>query len=104
MLWENINSILTRKKCSKWLETQCIWVFGCANSNDTGFEAVHSDVSELWAICMHYCGNCSSLDYFQNILQHTQNTTPKENSQKMFHNISSLIVLFSYGKVKGIFA
>ena len=24
------------------------------------FEAVHSDVSELWAICMHYLGNCSS--------------------------------------------
>ena len=32
----------------------------------------------------------------------TQNTTPEENSQKMFH-ISSLIVLFSYGKVKDIF-
>ena len=32
----------------------------------------------------------------------TQNTTPEENSQKMFH-ISSLIVLFSYGKVKDFF-
>ena len=29
----------------------------------------------------------------------TQNTTPEENSQKLFH-ISSPIVLFSYGKVK----
>ena len=32
----------------------------------------------------------------------TQNTTPEKNSQKMFH-ISSLIVIFSYGKVKDIF-
>ena len=61
---EKINSILTRKKCSKWLKTPHIKVFGCANSNGTGFEAVHSDVSQLWAICMHY-------------------TTPEENSQKI---------------------
>ena len=33
----------------------------------------------------------------------TQKTTPEENSHKMFH-ISSLIVLFSYGKVKDIFS
>ena len=32
----------------------------------------------------------------------TQNTIPEENSQKMFH-ISSPIVLFSYGKVKDFF-
>ena len=32
----------------------------------------------------------------------TQKTTPEENSHKMFH-ISSLIVLFSDGKVKDIF-
>ena len=32
----------------------------------------------------------------------TQNTTPEENSCKMFH-ISSPIVLFSYGKVKDMF-
>ena len=32
----------------------------------------------------------------------TQNTTPEENIQKMFH-ISSLIALFSYGKVKDVF-
>ena len=25
-----------------------------------GFEAVNSDVSELWAISIHYLGNCSS--------------------------------------------
>ena len=31
----------------------------------------------------------------------TQNNTPEEKGQKMFH-ISSLIVLFSYGKVKDI--
>ena len=32
----------------------------------------------------------------------TQKTTPEENSCKMLH-ISSLIVLFSYGKVKDVF-
>ena len=32
----------------------------------------------------------------------TQNTTPEENSHKMFH-ISSPIVLFSYEKVKDVF-
>ena len=32
----------------------------------------------------------------------TQNTTPEENSLKMFH-ISSLIVIFFYGKVKDSF-
>ena len=32
----------------------------------------------------------------------TLNTTPEDNSQKMFH-ISSLIALFSFGKVKDIF-
>ena len=32
----------------------------------------------------------------------TQNTIPEENSQKMFH-ISSPIILFSYGKFKDIF-
>ena len=57
---EKINSVLTRKKCSKWLDTPHIQVFGYVNSNGTGFEAVHSDVSELWAICMHYLQNCSS--------------------------------------------
>ena len=31
----------------------------------------------------------------------TQNNTPEENSQKMFH-ISSPFVLFSYGKVKDL--
>ena len=64
-----INSILIRKKCSKWLDISDIYVFGCANSNGTSFEAVHSDVSMLWAKCMHYLGNCQSKDYFLNILQ-----------------------------------
>ena len=67
--------------------------FGCADSNGTGFEAVHSDVSELLATCMHYLGNYSSWGYFWNIFQHYTKTTPEENSHKMFH-ISSPIVLF----------
>ena len=58
--YRKINSVLIRKKCSKWLDTPDMWVFGCANSNGTGFEAAYSDVSELWAICRHYLGNCSS--------------------------------------------
>ena len=67
---EKINYILTRKKSSKWPDTPCIQVFGCANSSGTGFGAVHLDVSELRAIFVHYLGNCSSQDYFWNILQH----------------------------------
>ena len=57
---EKINSILTRIKCSKWLDAPCIQVFGHANSNGTGLETVLSDVSKLWAICMHDHGNCFS--------------------------------------------
>ena len=34
--------------------------FGHVNSNDKGFETIHSDVSQLWPICIHYLGNCSS--------------------------------------------
>ena len=56
---EKINSILTRNKCSKWLETPCKEVSGLADSNGTRLEAVHSDVSELWTICLHYLGKCS---------------------------------------------
>ena len=95
---------MTRKKGSKWLDTPCIQIFLCADSNGTGFEAVHSDVSELWAIFMHYIilqtvHHRSTFRIFCNI---TQKTAPNENSCKMFH-ISSAIVLLSYGKVKDIF-
>ena len=57
---EKINSILTRKKYSKWLDSLCSRVFGHATLYGTGFEDVHSHVSELWAICTHYLGNYSS--------------------------------------------
>ena len=57
---EKSNSILTRKKCSKSLDTPHILVFESADPNGTGFEAVHSDISQLWAICVHYLGNYSS--------------------------------------------
>ena len=40
-------------------------------------------------------------DYFQNIWNITQKTTPEENIH-MFH-ISSAIVHFCYGKVKDVF-
>ena len=48
-----INSVLTRRKCLTWLDSPHIPVFRHANSNGTGFEAVHSHVSKLWAVCMH---------------------------------------------------
>ena len=67
---EKIYSVFTRRKCLKWLDTPQIKVFGHANSNGTGFEVVYSDVSELWAVCMHYLGNCSTQHYFWDILQH----------------------------------
>ena len=64
MLWKKINSILTGKKCSKWLDTQGMEVFRHADSNGTGFEAIYLEVSVLWVVCMHYLGNSSSKDYF----------------------------------------
>ena len=57
---EKIDSVLTRKKCSKSIDTLCLLVSGHGHSSGTGFEAIHSYVSELWAICMHYLGYCSS--------------------------------------------
>ena len=41
-----------------------------------------------------------SFGIFSNI---TQSTTSEENSQRMFHISSPIIVLFSYGKVMEIF-
>ena len=67
----------------------------------TDFEAIHSDISELWAICMHYLGTAQQKTSFGIFCKITQNTTPEENSQKML-NISSPIVLFSYREVKDI--
>ena len=90
---EKTKSILTRKKCSKWLDTPHMQVFGCANSNATGSETLYSDVSELWAICMHYLKTAHHRTTFGIFCNFTQNTTPEENSCKMFH-ISSPIVLF----------
>ena len=39
---EKVNSILTRKKCSKWLDTSCIYIFGCANSVHNDADDVHN--------------------------------------------------------------
>ena len=78
-------------------------VFGHANSNGTGFEAVHSDGSKLWAI--YICIILETAHHrtmFGIFCSFTQKTTPQENSHKMFH-ISSPIVLFSYWKVKEVF-
>ena len=77
-------------------------VFGCADSNGTGFETVHSEVSELGALCMHILETAHHRTTFGIFCNITQNTTNEENVQKMFH-ISSTIVLFSNGKVKDVF-
>ena len=78
-------------------------VFGCANSNSTGFEVVYSDVSEFWAICMHYLEKLIIigllLEYFAALLKILH---LKKLATKIFQ-ISLPIVLFSYGKVKEIF-
>ena len=101
---EKINSVLTRKKCSKWLDTphprhkfldmlilmaQALRLY------------IQTFLSYGLYICiiLETAHNRTTLGIFCNI---TQKTTPEENSHKMFH-ISSLIVLFSYQKVKDIF-
>ena len=91
---------MTRKKCSKWLDAYCTLLFGCADSNGMGFETVHSDVSMLWAICMHYLKTDHHRTTFRIFCNITQNTTPEENSCKMFH-ISSPIVPFFLWKGQG---
>ena len=96
---EKINSVLTRKKCWKWLDTPHISIFGHANSNGTGFVAVHSDVSEygLYAcIILETAHHRTTFEYFATLLKGLH----LKNSCKMFY-ISS-IVLFSYEKVKDI--
>ena len=47
-----------RNKFPKGLILHTCRFFGCADSNGTGFEPVHSNVSELWTISMHSLGNC----------------------------------------------
>ena len=65
------------------------------------FETVHSDGTELWAICMQYLETAHLRTTFRIFCNFTQKTLPEENSCKMFH-ISSPIVLFSYGKVNDV--
>ena len=98
---EKINSILTRKKCSKWLKTPCILIFGCSDSNGTGFEAVHSDVFSYGLYVCIILETASHRTTFRIFCNITQNTTPEENSCKMFQ-ISSLIVLFLMGRSRMI--
>ena len=59
---ENINSVLTRKKCSKWLDTPCIWIFWtCWFQWHRFWDCIFR------AICIHYLGNCSDFQaYFGN--------------------------------------
>ena len=91
MLWK-INSVLTRKKCSKWLDTPGIQVL------DVPFPMVqvlrlYIQMFLSYGLCVYIiletAHHRTSFGIFCNI---TQKTTPEENSCKMFH-ISSPIEL-----------
>ena len=72
-------------------------VFGHADYNGTGFEAVHSGL--YVCIILVTAHHKTTLVTFCNI---TQKTTPEENTHKMFH-ISLLIVLFFLWEGQGHF-
>ena len=102
MLWKKVNSVLTKKKCSEWLDTLHMKVFGCADYNGTGFGAIHSDGLRYGlhvCIILEAAHHRTTFRIFCNV---TQKTTLKENSHKMFH-ISSLIVLFFLWEGQGCF-
>ena len=99
---EKINSILNRKKYSKWFDTPCIWVFGLPIPMAQVLRLyiqIFLSYGLYVCIILEIAHHRTTFRIFCNI---TQNTTPEENCQKVLH-ISSAIVLFSYGKVKDIF-
>ena len=91
---EKINSILTRKKCLKWLETPHKWVFGHANSDGTGLRPyIQMSPSYGLYICiiLETAYHRTTFGIFCNI---TKNATPEENSWKMFHTSSPIVIFF----------
>ena len=98
---DKINSILTRKKCSKWLETPR----GFLDVPIPMALVLRLYIQMFLSYGLYVCiiletvHHRTTFGIFCNI---TRNTTPEENSHKMFH-IFSPFVLFSYGKVKDIF-
>ena len=95
MLWKK--TVLTMKKCSKWLDTQCMSVFGHADSNGTGYEAVHSDVSSYGiyvCIILETAHHRATFGIFCNITQrlHLKKITAK--CSIFFH----LLYFFLMGK------
>ena len=79
-----------------------LWVFGHADSNGTGLRLyIQMFLSYGLYVCiiLETADHRTTFGIFCNI---TQKTTPKENSQKMFH-FSSPNILFSYGKLKDLF-
>ena len=97
---EKINCILTRRKCSKWLDTLDMLVFWMCQFQWHRFWGCTFRcfliICYMYALSWKLLIIWTTFGIFYNI---TQITTPEENSWKMFH-ISSPIVLFSYGKVK----
>ena len=93
---EKINSILTRKKCSAWLETPCISVFGCAIPMAQVLR-LYIQMFLSYGLYLSTILETAPHHTFGIICNITQNTTSEENSYKMFH-IPSLIVLFLMGR------
>ena len=99
---EKINSILTRRKCSNGL------ILHMYRFLDVPIPMAHvlrlymqmfSRYGLYVCIILETAHHRATFRIFSNI---SQKTTPEENRHKILH-ISSLIVLFSYGKVKDVF-
>ena len=94
---EKINYILTRKKCSKWLDSPHMPI--------PMAQVLRLYIHMFPSYGLYACINLETAHHrttFRIFCNITQNTTPEENSHKMFH-IFSPIVHFSHGKVKDIF-
>ena len=97
MLWKN-KLHFDQEEMLKWLEALGLQVFGCADSN--GMYMYRLYIQMFLSYGLYICNiletthHRTTFGIFCNI---TQNTTHKENSQKMFHT-SSLIVIFLMGR------
>ena len=100
---EKINSVLTRKKCSKWLDTLCFFRFLDVPIPVAQVLRLYIQMFLSYGLYVYIIlETVHHRTTFGILCNITQRTTPGENNHKMFH-ISSVIVLFLYGKVKDFF-
>ena len=99
---EKINSILTREKCSKWLDTPHILVFGWPIPMAQVLRLYIQMFVSYGRYVFFILETAHHRTIFRLLCNITQNTTPEENSQKMFY-ISLPICTFFLQEGQGHF-